>query len=617
MKKLVSFYTKNENKIKLICIVLSAISIIISLILKQNNLLENIIIDPAWVAIILCGLKIIVGAIIGIIKDHDITADLLVSLAIIGSLILKEYFAAGEVALIMEIGSLLEDLTASKAQKGIQKLIKISPKKAIIIENNNKHEVLIEEVKENDILEVKAGENIPVDGIIILGETSIDQSNMTGESIPLYKSINDEVISGTINLDGVILIKATKSAENSSLQRMIKLASSSDAQKAKIVRKANKWAAYLVIISLLTALITGLVIGLINKDFWLGFKRAVTILVVFCPCAFVLATPTAISAGIGNASKNGILVQSGEALERISASNIVVFDKTGTLSKGKPVVTKIEVINQKYDNEEIVKIAASGEIFSSHPLAKAIVEYEKNSLYEIKDHKTISGKGISFKIDNNKYFVGKLIEKHKVSNSTQVAVYLCNELLGIIYLEDELKENAREIIEALHKMKKKIIMLTGDSDEVASRYAKDLNIDEYMANCSPIDKMEYIKKLEKEGNKVSMFGDGVNDSLALRTAYAGIAMGGIGSDVAIESSDAVIIKDNLDAIPYLFEISKKTQNRITINLIISLVLNFIAVTLSILGILNTVTGALFHNCGSVAVVISAFLLLFHKNNKHD
>ena len=220
-------------------------------------------------------------------------------------------------------------------------------------------------------------------------------------------------------------------------------------------------------------------------------------------------------------------------------------------------------------------------------------------------------------MDNNKYFVGKLIEKHKVSNSTLVAVYLYNEHLGIIYLEDELKENAREMIEALHKMKKKIIMLTGDSDEVASRYTKDLNIDKYMANCSPIDKMEYIKKLEKEGNKVSMFGDGVNDSLALRTAYAGIAMGGIGSDVAIESSDAVIIKDNLDAIPYLFEISKKTQNRITINLIISLVLNFIAVTLSMLGILNTVTGALFHNCGSVAVVISAFLLLFHKNNKHD
>ncbi len=616
MKKLIAFYKKNENKIKLVCIILSAISIVISFIMQQNNLSENLKIDPAWIAILLCGLKIIIGAIVGIIKDHDITADLLVSLAIIGSLILKEYFAAGEVALIMEIGSLLEDLTASKAQKGIQKLIKISPKKATIIKNNNKHEILIEEVKENDILEVKAGENIPVDAVIISGETSVDQSNMTGESIPLYKGINDEVISGTINLDGVILIKATKSAENSSLQRMIKLASSSDAQKAKIVRKANKWAAYLVIISLLTALITGLVIGLINQDFWLGFKRAVTILVVFCPCAFVLATPTAISAGIGNASKNGILVQSGEALERISASNIVIFDKTGTLSKGKPVINKIEVIDSKYSKEEIVKIAASGEIFSSHPLAKAIVEYEKNPLYKIKDHKTISGKGISFKIDDNEYFVGKLNEKQASSNSTIVAVYLNSKLIGIIYLEDELKENSKEIIEILHKMKKKIIMLTGDSDEVASRYAKDLNIDEYMANCSPFDKLEYIKKLEKEGNKVSMFGDGVNDSLALKAAYAGIAMGGIGSDIAIESSDAVIINDNLDAIPYLFEISKKTQNRITLNLIISLVLNFIAVTLSILGLLNAVTGALFHNCGSVAVVISAFLLLFNKN-KHD
>ncbi len=466
-------------------------------------------------------------------------------------------------------------------------------------------------------MEVKAGENIPVDGIIISGMTSIDQSNMTGESVPIYKGINDEVISGTINLDGLILIKATKSAENSSLQRMIKLASSSDAQKAKIVRKANKWATYLVIISLSTALITGIIIGLLNKNFWLGFERAVTILVVFCPCAFVLATPTAISAGIGNASKNGILIQSGEALERISASNIIVFDKTGTLSKGKPSVKEIEVINKNYNKEDILKIAASGEIFSSHPLAKAIVERSKNDLYEISNHKTIPGKGISFKINNNEYFVGKSLETQTTSNSTLVAVYLKNNLLGVIYLEDELKENAKEMISALHKNKKRIIMLTGDSEEVASKFAEKLHIDAYKSNCSPIDKMEYIKSLEKEGNKVTMFGDGVNDSLALRSSYAGVAMGGIGSDVAIESSDAVIIKDNLDAIPYLFEISRKTQNRITINLIISLVLNFVAVTLSILGILNTVTGALFHNCGSVAVVISAFLLLFNKKKKYE
>jgi heavy metal translocating P-type ATPase len=617
MRKLLDFYNKNEIKFKLTAIIISALSVILSLILKYNNLMYKFIIDPAWIAIILCGLKIIIGAIIGIIRDHDITADLLVSLAIIGSLILQEYFAAGEVALIMEIGSLLEDFTASRAQKGIQKLIKISPKKATIIKDDKRMIASIDEVKENDILEVIAGENIPVDGVIISGETSIDQSNMTGESVPIYKTINDSVISGTMNIDGAIIIKASKSARNSSLQRMIKLASSADAQKAKIVRKANKWAAYLVIISLMTSLIVGLIIGLINNDFWIGFKRAVTILVVFCPCAFVLATPTAISAGIGNASKNGILVQSGEALERIADSNIVIFDKTGTLSKGKLSISKIEVINERFNEKSLIRIAASGEIFSSHPLAKTIVDANKEPLLEITDHKTIPGKGISFKISNDLYFVGKINDEDNKINSTIIGIFLNNNLIGKIYFNDELKDNAKEIIEILHKKKRKVIMLTGDNVIVAKNYAENLNIDDYKANCSPMDKMEYIKKLEKDGNKVAMFGDGVNDSLALRTAYAGIAMGGIGSDVAIESSDAVIIKDNLDAIPYLFNISKKTQNRITINLLISLFLNFIAITLSIVGILNTVTGALFHNCGSVAVVISAFLLLFYKQKKYE
>lgn len=616
MKKLIEFYYKYETKFKVISIIVSALSVIISIILKYNNLIERIIIDPAWVAIVLCGFKIIIGAIIAIVKDHDITADLLVSLAIIGSLILKEYFAAGEVALIMEIGSLLEEFTASRAQKGIQKLIKIAPKKATIIKNNEKFIISIDEVRKNDILEIKAGENIPVDGVIVFGETSIDQSNMTGESLPIYKKVNDSVISGTMNIDGVIAIKATKSAQESSLQRMIKLASSSDAQKAKIVRKANKWAAYLVIISLIISLIVGIIFGLINNDFWLGYKRAVTILVVFCPCAFVLATPTAISAGIGNASKNGILIQSGEALERISDSNIVIFDKTGTLSKGKLSISKVEIINKNYDEKTLLRIAASGEIFSSHPLSKTIVDANKKPLFNITDHKTILGKGIAFKINKESYFVGKLREEDKAI-STIVGIYLEENLIGKIYFNDELKDNAKKIIKILHQMKKKVIMLTGDNEIVANSYVKKLNIDDFKANCSPIDKMEFIKNLERNGSKVAMFGDGVNDSLALRTAYAGIAMGGIGSDVAIESSDAVIIKDNLDAIPYLFEISKRTQNRITINLIISLILNFVAIALSIIGILNTVTGALFHNCGSVAVVISAFLLLFYKKKKYE
>lgn len=607
MKKIKKWYINHSAKIEIIFLIISTISVLISIILKWCKV-DNIVFDPSWIAILLCGLPIVIGAIKGVVFEHDITADLLVSLALIGSLILKEWFAAGEVAVIMQIGSLLEELTASKAEKGIQKLIKLTPKTANIIIDGKEKIIDSNLIKINDILRVKAGETIPTDGIIIEGYTTVDQSVMTGESMPIDKKAGDVVMSGTLNQSGSFLMKATKAAENSSLQRMISIAKSADAQKAKIVRKANKWASWLVIISLTTALFAGVIIGLLNNSFWLGFSRAVTVLVVFCPCAFVLATPTAISAGIGNASRHGVLIQSGEALERIAECNVLVFDKTGTLTKGQPVVKTIEVFDD-ISETELLKIAASGEKLSNHPLAKAICNYYRDEVYEVKNHQTINGWGIKFFIEDNEYKIGKP-EKDKSDINSSVAIYKNSKVIGVIYLEDDIKENAKKIIDDLHLIGKKVVMLTGDNQKTAESVSNALNIDEFKSNCSPEDKMEYIKNQESAGNKILMFGDGVNDSLALRRAYAGVAMGAIGSDVAIESSDAVIIHDNLDSIPYLLKISKKTKNRIAINLIISLLLNFIAVILSIAGILNTVWGALFHNCGSVVVVISAFLLLY-------
>lgn len=576
--------------------------------------------DPAWIAIVLCGLPIVLGAIVGVVKDHDITADVLVALALIGSLILKDFFAAGEVAFIMQIGSILEDFTSERAKKGISKLIKLSPKKANLFVDGQIKIIEADQVKLGDILQVRAGESIPVDGKIIEGSTSIDQSAMTGESIPVEKNPGDLVMSGTINQNGSILIEAVKTAGDSSLQRMIKLAEAADAQKAKIVRKANVWAAWLVVISLTTAIVAGTIIGNTHNDFWLGFTRAVTVLVVFCPCAFVLATPTAISAGIGNASKDGLLIQSGEALERIASSNIAVFDKTGTLTKGKPAVVKVQT-HSDISEQELIKIAASGEALSNHPLAKAIMDYNKSGLYEIKNHKTLAGSGIEFEISGKKYMVGKIQNNDialssipsDMESSSLVGLYCESKLLGVIFIQDTIKENACKMVEQLKALNIRTVMLTGDNENTARHVASQLGLDDFKANCSPEDKMNYIKNQEAQGNKVAMFGDGVNDSLALRSAFAGIAMGGIGSDVAIESADAVIVHDNLDAVPYLFKISRKTQGRITFNLCLSMVINFAAVALAISGILNAVWGALFHNCGSVLVVISAFLLLFYKD----
>lgn len=622
MSNILEWYEKQSDRLRLIFVIISGVALAASLTFSWTGNADKIAgFDPAWIAIVLCGVPIVLGAIVGVVKDHDITADVLVALALIGSLILKEFFAAGEVAFIMQIGSILEDFTSDRAKKGISKLIKLSPKKANLFVDGQIKIIEADQVKLGDILQVRAGESISVDGKIIEGSTSIDQSAMTGESIPVEKNPGDLVMSGTINQNGSILIEAVKTAGDSSLQRMIKLAEAADAQKAKIVRKANVWAAWLVVISLTTAIVAGTIIGNTHNDFWLGFTRAVTVLVVFCPCAFVLATPTAISAGIGNASKHGLLIQLGEALERIASSNIAVFDKTGTLTKGKPAVVKVQTLSD-ISEDELIKIAASGEALSNHPLAKAIMDYNKSGLYEIKNHKTLAGSGIEFEISGKKYMVGK-VEENLVGaenavvagakeSASLVGLYCESKLLGIIFIQDAIKENARKMVETLKALKIRTVMLTGDNENSARYVAAQTGLDDFKASCSPEDKMNYIKNQEARGNKVAMFGDGVNDSLALRSAFAGIAMGGIGSDVAIESADAVIVHDNLDAVPYLFKISRKTQGRITFNLCLSMVINFAAVALAISGILNAVWGALFHNCGSVLVVISAFLLLFYK-----
>ena len=622
MSNILEWYEKQSDRLRLIFVIISGVALATSLTFSWTGNADKIAgFDPAWIAIVLCGVPIVLGAIVGVVKDHDITADVLVALALIGSLILKEFFAAGEVAFIMQIGSILEDFTSDRAKKGISKLIKLSPKKANLFVDGQIKIIEADQVKLGDILQVRAGESIPVDGKIVEGSTSIDQSAMTGESIPVEKNPGDLVMSGTINQNGSILIEAVKTAGDSSLQRMIMLAEAADAQKAKIVRKANVWAAWLVVISLTTAIVAGTIIGNTHNDFWLGFTRAVTVLVVFCPCAFVLATPTAISAGIGNASKHGLLIQSGEALERIASSNIAVFDKTGTLTKGKTAVVKVQTLSD-ISEEELIKIAASGEALSNHPLAKAIMDYNKSGLYEIKNHKTLAGSGIEFEIGGKKYMVGKVEENLVGAENAVVAgakesasfvgLYCESKLLGIIFIQDALKENARKMVETLKALNIRTVMLTGDNENSARYVAAQTGLDDFKAGCSPEDKMNYIKNQEAQGNKVAMFGDGVNDSLALRSAFAGIAMGGIGSDVAIESADAVIVHDNLDAVPYLFKISRKTQGRITFNLCLSMVINFAAVALAISGILNAVWGALFHNCGSVLVVISAFLLLFYK-----
>ena len=355
------FFMSREEKRNVVFVVISAITLILSLTGTLQGILPF---DIAWVAIVLCGIPIVIGSAIALVMEHDIKADMLVSIALVASIFIGEYFAAGEVAMIMAIGTLLEDATARKARHGIEKLINLTPKTARVNRNGSDEIISADDVNVGDILVVFAGETIAVDGIIISGETSIDLSVMTGESIPVDKCAGDDVTSGTVNQFGTFEMRATKVGGDSSLQRMIQLAEDADGNKAPIVKLADRWATGLVAVALGIAGLTWISSG--------ELVRAVTVLVVFCPCAFILATPTAVMAGIGNATKFGILVRSGDALQRFSRIDYVALDKTGTLTHGKPEVVSVDSFNLSLSSDELLRLTALAEQRSEHPLGKAI-----------------------------------------------------------------------------------------------------------------------------------------------------------------------------------------------------------------------------------------------------
>ena len=367
--------------------------------------------DAAWIAIVLCGIPIILEAVIGLVTAFDIKADVLVSLALIASVCIGETFAAGEVAFIMQLGALLEELTVAKARAGIEKLVHLTPQTARVLRNGGEERIPAQQVQIGDRIRVLPGEGVPVDGVIVSGQTSINQAVMTGESLPVDKTVGDTVSSGTVNQFGAFEMEATKVGEDSSIQRMIRLVQSADAGKAKIVGLADRWATWIVVIALTAAALTWFITGQII--------RAVTILVMFCPCALVLATPTAIMAAVGNATKRGFLVREGDALERLAGAKIIAFDKTGTLTCGTPEVAAVESVSERFGRDEIYRLAASAEQLSEHPLGKAIVRCCKKggaALSAAEDFEMIPGWGVCARAEGRTVLAGnpELLREHGV-----------------------------------------------------------------------------------------------------------------------------------------------------------------------------------------------------------
>lgn len=509
---------------------------------------------------------------------------------------------------------LLEELTVAKARAGIEKLVHLTPQTARVLKNGAETVVPAEQVQVGDMLRVLPGETVPVDGVITAGQTSINQAVMTGESLPVDKTVGDEVSSGTVNQFGAFEMRAAKVGEDSSIQRMIRL-----------VQSADRWATWIVVIALTAAALTWAVTGQII--------RAVTILVVFCPCALVLATPTAIMAAIGNATKHGFLVREGDALERLARVKILAFDKTGTLTCGTPEVVAVESLSDAYTNVDLYRLAACAEQLSEHTLGKAIVRCCKKDLgaelTAAQDFRMIPGRGVAatvegvqllagnpelFKSEDVDFAVPASAEAHLQQGATITYLAVNGVFAGYIALSDTLRAESADTIRQLTALGVQPVLLTGDHASAANAIAGQLGIREVRANCLPQDKLRCIDEFQQKGEPVCMIGDGINDAPALKKAEVGIAMGGTGSDIAVDAADIALVDDEVKELPHLMALSKRMITTIKLNLTFSMTLNFIAITLAITGILNPVVGALVHNAGSVLVIINSALLLNWRKN---
>ena len=578
--------------------------------------------DPAWVTVFICGIPLVYLALTRLINEHWISSALLIVMAMVASIYIGEIFAAGEVTFIMALGALLEDYTVERSKRGLTDLINLKPEKGRQLINENgqtiEKEVQATDIQIGDILRVLPGEKIPVDGVIIDGDTSVDQSVMTGESLPLDKTINDEVFSGTLNLHGSIDIKATKVGTDSSLEKLIRLVQEADEKQAPTQRIADKWATWLVPVALAIAIVTYLITG--------NLERGVTILVVFCPCALILATPTAIMAAIGQATKQGVLIKSGEALEIMGNVDTITFDKTGTLTFGNLEVSDIVPLVDDISEEDLTKYVTISEVKSEHPIGKAIVNHSKENGKEYDEPDTfemIPGKGVKvqykddvilsgttrFMEDNNIDIIEschKELDLLRNEGKASIVVALNNRIIGVIGLSDVLRENAEAVVSTLkNDLETNVELLTGDNYKAANYFASKVGITDVHSELLPENKVEIVEQLKASNKKVCMVGDGVNDAPALKTADVSVAMGGMGSDIAIDAADMALLGDDIEKLPYLKKLSNATLFTIHLSITISMIINAIAIICSVLGLLNPITGALVHNVGSCAVVMLA------------
>ncbi|MDH8744624.1 heavy metal translocating P-type ATPase, partial [Staphylococcus epidermidis] len=532
----------------------------------------------------------------------------LMTVAVIGGAIIGKWAEVSVVVILFAISEALERFSMDKARQSIRSLMDIAPKEALVRRKGQEMMVHVDDIAVGDIMIVKPGQKIAMDGMVVSGYSAVNQAAITGESVPVEKAVDDEVFAGTLNEEGLLEVEITKLVEDTTISKIIHLVEEAQGERASSQAFVEKFAKYytpiIMIIAALVAVVPPLFFGA-SWETWV--YQGLAVLVVGCPCALVISTPISIVSAIGNAAKKGVLIKGGVYLEEMGALKAIAFDKTGTLTKGVPVVTDFNVLNKQVDENEMLSIITALEYRSQHPLASAIMKRaeEANISYSdvvVDDFSSITGKGIKGTVDGTTYYIGSPKLFKELSNSsfdknlekkvatlqnqgkTAMVVGTDKEILAIIAVADEVHESSKEVIQKLHQLGiKNTIMLTGDNKGTANAIGSHVGVKEVQAELMPQDKLDYIKQLKSEYNNVAMIGDGVNDAPALAASTVGIAMGGAGTDTALETADVALMGDDLRKLPFTVKLSRKALNIIKANITFAIAIKFIALLLVIPG----------------------------------